>query len=280
MSALISASDTLALLKNAAPLVHCISNQVAANDCANALLAIGASPIMADAPEEVAEVTAACRALALSLGTPSRSKADAMLLAGKQAFALDLPVVFDPVGVGMSDFRRNIAAQILSQVHPSILRCNASELWSLAMHTPSHSGVDASIDQYTLPQTAQLAMQFAQTHCCIVAVSGATDLVTDGNALYRLCVGTPLMRKITGCGCMLTALTAAFAATVPQHLLEASIYAAGAMGLCGSAAAARMRDRDGTGSLRVYLIDALSCLTPDALQNSLKIEEITHHELH
>lgn len=119
-------------VRQASPLVHCISNLVTANDCANVVLAAGASPIMADAPEEVREITALSRALCLSLGTPNPRKADAMFLAGRKAAELGLPVVFDPVGVGASAYRQEIAQKLLQDVPLTVLRCNASELQTLS----------------------------------------------------------------------------------------------------------------------------------------------------
>ena len=166
-------------VRETSPLVHCISNLVSANDCANIVLAAGASPIMADDPEEVEEITALSRALCLSLGTPNPRKAEAMVKAGRTAARLDLPVVFDPVGVGASQFRRDIAAEVLREVPVTVLRCNASELQALSGLAQVSRGVDAG---KTLPPEAlrPLAEQFAAQHHCVAAVTGAEDIVTDG----------------------------------------------------------------------------------------------------
>ena len=166
-------------VRETSPLVHCISNLVSANDCANIVLAAGASPIMADAPEEVEEITALSRALCLSLGTPNPRKAEAMVKAGRTAARLGLTVVFDPVGVGASQFRQSIAAEVLREVPVTVLRCNASELQALSGLAQISRGVDAG---KTLPPEAlrPLAEQFAAQNHCVAAVTGAEDIVTDG----------------------------------------------------------------------------------------------------
>ena len=264
-------ADLLTNVQTVSPLVHCISNLVTANDCANIVLAVGASPIMADAPEEVEEITALCRSLCLSLGTPNPRKAEAMLRAGRKAVRLGRPVVFDPVGVGASQFRRDIAAELLREVPLTVLRCNASELQALSgMQEPSR-GVDsgkAPPPESLLP----LAKQFAAEHRCVVAVTGAEDLVTDGQTAYGIRNGTPLLRKVTGAGCMLSVLTAAFVGANPASPLEAAAAAVCTMGLCGEIAAQRLTEGEGTGTLRTRLMDAVSCLTGDKLEKGANYE--------
>lgn len=259
-------------VRRVSPLVHCISNLVTANDCANIVLAAGASPIMADAPEEAAEITAMSRALCLSLGTPNPRKADAMLRAGRAAARLGLPVVFDPVGVGASQFRKGIAADILREVPLTVLRCNATELQALAgLQGDASRGVDAGA---ALPQKAllPLAKQFALEHHCVAAVTGAEDIVTDGKTAYGVRNGTPLLRRVTGTGCMLSVLTAAFTGANPDMPLEAAAAAAVMMGLCGEMAAARLTGAEGTGTLRMYLMDAVSKMTGETLDKGANYE--------
>ena len=241
-------------VRETSPLVHCISNLVSANDCANIVLAAGASPIMADDPEEVEEITALSRALCLSLGTPNPRKAEAMVKAGRTAARLGLPVVFDPVGVGASQFRRDIAAEVLREVPVTVLR-----------------GVDAG---KTLPPEAlrPLAEQFAAQHHCVAAVTGAEDIVTDGKTTHILRNGTPLLRRVTGAGCMLSVLTAAFVGANPDRPLAAAAAAVCAMGLCGETAAARLTGEEGTGTLRMYLMDAVSNLTGEQLDQGANDE--------
>ena len=166
------------------PLVHCISNQVASNDCANIVLACGASPIMAEDPEEVAEVTAISKAVSLSLGTPNPRKAEALLRAGKKANEMGIPVVFDPVGVGVSKFRQETAKKFLDEVKPAILRCNCSELRTLCLEEANRRGVDADTNQeHDLNRNIALAKAAAESLGCVIAMTGEEDVLTDGTAV-------------------------------------------------------------------------------------------------
>ncbi len=260
-------------VQTVSPLVHCISNQVASNDCANIVLACGASPIMAEDPEEVAEVTAISKAVSLSLGTPNPRKAEALLRAGKKANEMGIPVVFDPVGVGVSKFRQETAKKFLDEVKPAILRCNCSELRTLCLEEANRRGVDADTKQeHDLNRNIALAKAAAESLGCVIAMTGEEDVLTDGAAVYLGKNGTPLMRKVTGTGCMLSVLTGAFVGANPEHPLEAALGAVCAMGLCGQLAEKRMRGLDGTGSFRVYLMDAVSNLTPEQLEEGADYE--------
>lgn len=268
-----SLCDILNQVQTASPLVHCISNQVASNDCANIVLACGASPIMAEDPEEVAEVTALSKAVSLSLGTPNPRKAEALLRAGKQANALGIPVVFDPVGVGVSAFRQKIASDFLTEVRPTILRCNCSELRALILEEENARGVDADTAQERDEnRNIELAKTVAKGLGCVVAMTGEEDVITDGKTVCIGHNGTPLMRRVTGTGCMLSVLTGAFVGANPDHPLEAALGAVCAMGLCGEIAEKRMQPQDGTGSFRVYLMDAVSNLTPEELEEGADYE--------
>ena len=265
--------EILQQVQTVSPLVHCISNQVASNDCANIVLACGASPIMAEDPEEVAEVTAISRAVSLSLGTPNPRKAEALRRAGKQANALGIPVVFDPVGIGVSAFRQEIAAAFLEEVRPTVLRCNCSELRALILEEENARGVDADTAQEREEdQNIALAKAAARSLGCVVAMTGEEDVITDGTTVCIGHNGTPRMRSVTGTGCMLSVLTGAFVGADPEHPLEAALGAVCAMGLCGEIAEGRMQPQDGTGSFRVYLMDAVSNLTPEALEEGADYE--------
>ena len=254
-------------VRQASPLVHCISNLVTANDCANIVLAAGASPIMADAPEEVREITALSRALCLSLGTPNPRKADALFLAGRKAAELGLPVVFDPVGVGASAYRQEIAQKLLRDVPLTVLRCNASELQTLSGQSLVSRGVDAG-KAPELETLLPLAGRFAAAHHCIVAVTGAEDIVTDGTTAYGIRSGTPLLRQVTGTGCMLGALTAAYLSAASG--LDAAVTACVVLGICGQLA----ETERGSGSFMVRLLDALSTLQDAELERYMDLEEI------
>lgn len=251
------------------PMVHCMVNLVTANDCANLVLASGASPIMAQDPEEVAQVTAACDGLVLNLGTPSPRKIQAMLLAGMAAKERGIPVVFDPVGVGCSDFRTQAARDILRQVHPTVIRGNASEIRTLLLGTMASRGVDA---EEVTQDHLTLAKELAQTSGAVVVLSGDWDIVTDGTASYRVGNGHPMMRCVTGTGCQMSALIGAYAAANPDKTLCAALAGVCAFGLCGEIAFGRLEPQDGNATYRNYLIDGVYHLTEKALEEGAKYE--------
>lgn len=263
-------------LRVSAPMVHCITNYVTANDCANLLLACGASPIMADDPEEAAQITARCQGLCLNLGTLHRHTVPAMLEAGRTANRLGLPVVLDPVGAGASRLRTQTALRLLEEVRFTVIRGNLSELKALAGAEGGSHGVDAAdadrITEATLEEAVAFAKAFARKTGAVTAITGAIDLVTDGEQAFCIRNGHPLMRSVTGTGCMLSALTAAFAAANPGQPLEAAAAATAAMGLCGETAQRRLTAPDGSAAYRNYLLDAVYNLTPEALQRGANYE--------
>lgn len=251
------------------PLVHCMANLVAANDCANLALASGASPIMAEDLEEVEQVTSSCDSLVLNLGTPNPRKIQALLLAGKTAKKLGKPVIFDPVGAGCSDLRRNAAGEILCQVRPDIIRGNASEIRTLLLGTMAHRGVDA---EEVAEEPLDLAKLLAQRTGAVVVISGDVDVVTDGAVSYRVRNGHPMMRSVTGTGCQMSVLIGAYAAANPEKTLLAALAGVCGFGLCGELAQRRMGPLDGNAGYRNYIIDALYRLTGNALEEGAKYE--------
>lgn len=253
--------DSLRLVK---PLVHCIVNHVTANDCANLVLACGASPIMAEDAAEAAEVTSFCRATVLNLGIPSPEKIKALVAAGKMASTLGHPTVFDPVGAGVSQLRRDGAARILEQVRPTVIRGNADEIATLLLGSRCTSGVDAGTSDEAAHR--QLAMELAASTGAVVVLSGRTDIVTDGVSCFRVHNGSPVMRAVTGTGCQLSCLVGSFLAASPDEPLQASLAAVCAMGLCGQQAQARLRGSEGNATYRNYIIDAVYHLTGEELE--------------
>lgn len=251
------------------PMVHCMVNLVTANDCANVVLASGACPIMAQDPEEVAQVTAACDSLVLNLGTPSPRKIQALLLAGKAAKERGIPVIFDPVGVGCSDFRRQAAREILRQVCPTIIRGNASEIRTLLWGTLASRGVDAEVVE---EDHLVLAKELARATGAVVVLSGDVDIVTDGAVSYRVRNGHPMMRTVTGTGCQMSTLMGAYAAANPDKLLLAALAGVCAFGLCGEVAFGRLGPLDGNASYRNYLIDGVYHLRGETLEKGAKYE--------
>ena len=219
------------------PLIHNITNYVTVNDCANILLACGGSPIMADDPAEVEEITSLCQGLTINMGTLNSTKVTSMLLAGKKANELGHPVILDPVGAGASAFRTESALKLLNEVRFSVIRGNISEIKTLAFGTGSTKGVDAdgmdAITPETLDAAVAFAKHFAKKIHSVIAITSTIDLVTDGEKTYCIYNGHPDMRRITGTGCQLSAMTAAFVTANPDKSLEAAAAAVCAMGFCG-----------------------------------------------
>ena len=202
------------------PLVHNITNYVAATDCANITLTIGASPIMADEPKEVGEVTQIADGLVLNCGTISESRLNAMLISGKTAKSREIPIVLDPVGIGISKFRTSAVHKIITEVKPDIIRLNASELKSICLNIKNMSGVDAvNIDSFD--DTVELAKKLSLKTNAIIGVSGISDIVTDGK-------NTAVIS-----GCMLSSVIGAFAAANPNNLFYAVSVAFGLYASCG-----------------------------------------------
>ncbi|NLW77861.1 MAG: hydroxyethylthiazole kinase [Ruminococcaceae bacterium] len=248
-----------------APLIHSITNYVTVNDCANILLACGASPIMADDIGEVEEITALCGGLNLNIGTLNARTIPAMLAAGKRANALGRPVVFDPVGAGASALRTQTAHHLLEEVRFAVIRGNISEVKTLALGSGTTKGVDAdladAVTEDTLAGAVAFARQFAAKTGAVVAITGAIDIVADAQQAYCIRNGHPMMRLVTGVGCQLSALAAACVAASPGHPLQAAAAAVCAMGLCGERAFARMAQQDGNFAYRGYILDAVTNLT-------------------
>lgn len=258
-------SAALERLRTIAPLIHCITNYVTAGDTANMLLAAGASPIMADDPSESAEITALAAGLTLNLGTPSQNRIEAMLRSGEAANQRNIPVVFDPVGAACSGLRRNAVSQLTSRVKLSAVRGNLSELSFLAGFSAQERGVDTA-DTGISPRTA--AETAAKRLGCVCAVTGEQDVISDGSRTIVLRNGTPLLRNITGAGCMTSALCAALIAVSDPFTGTAAGIAF--MDVCGELAA---QSSGGMGAFRMAMFDAAGNLTPQTLAERLIIDE-------
>ena len=267
----------LANVREKNPLIHNITNYVTVNDCANILLACGASPIMADDVDEVEEITSLCAGLNINIGTLNQRTIPAMIAAGKQANRLQHPVLLDPVGAGASTLRTNTALQLLKEVQFTVSRGNISEIKTLAMGSGSTKGVDADVaDQVTeqnLDQAVAFAKEFAAKTGAVIAITGAIDIVADAKtACLMIRNGRPEMGRVTGTGCQLSAMTTAYLAANPTEPLTATAAAVCAMGLCGQKAQERLGEQDGNLSYRGYIIDAVDHLTPDELERGAMYE--------
>lgn len=240
------------------------------------LHACGALPVMADAPEEAAEITANAAALTINLGTLNPARAAAMLKSGQAANRCGIPVTLDPVGAGATAFRRKTAAALLETVRFTAIRGNASEIRYLAGAHAVCSGADVSaadaLTDATRQSACEIAQRLAQKTGAVIMMTGAADLLTDGRTAYTVRNGHPLMSRITGSGCMLSALTAAFLAVRPEQPLSACLTVLCAMGLAGEIAADRMTAQDGNASFRRYLTDTVFHLTEQQLEEGARYE--------
>jgi hydroxyethylthiazole kinase len=246
-------------VRNRKPLVHHITNYISINDCANVTLAIGASPIMANDPDEVAEVVSQSAALVINLGTPNTRMLESMLVAGNQANAMGIPVIFDPVGVGFTQARTRTVEQLLLCVRMTAIRGNLAEIQRMSGLFASMRGIDSLA---TEEDAADSVRQASLEMGCLVAATGATDFISDGRNVCRLANGDPMMSKVTGTGCMTTSLVASCCGAMGASLAS---VAAGVMfmGIAGEMAHAALRAEEGTGTFRSRLLDSVSNLTSD-----------------
>ena len=263
-------------VRKTCPLVHNITNYVTVNACANILLACGASPIMSDDAGEVEEITSICGGLNINIGTLNQRTIPSMLLAGKKANELGHPVVLDPVGAGASTLRTKTARDLVDQIHFTVIRGNISEIKTLALGSGTTKGVDADVaDKVTrdnLSKAVAFAKEFAARTGAVVAITGAIDIVADQERAYCIYNGHPMMSSITGTGCQLSAMTAAYVTANPDNPLEAAAAAVCAMGICGEIAHKRLTPEDGNSSYRNYIIDAIYHLTGEDLDKYANYE--------
>lgn len=263
-------------VRKRSPLVHNITNYVTVNDVANIVLAIGASPIMADEVDEVEDITSICNGLNINIGTLNKRTIPAMLKAGQKANELHHPVVLDPVGVGASQLRTQTAFDLIDHIHFDVIRGNISEIKTLALNQGNVHGVDASIEDAVtddnLEQCIHFVEAYAQKTNSVIVVTGAIDLVADEKQCYVIRNGEKEMSAITGTGCQLSALIAAFVSANQDNVLEAVAGAVCTMGLAGEIAKTYMLENDGNSTYRHRIIDAVYHMTGDMLEKGAKYE--------
>lgn len=247
--------EDLARIREGAPLIHQITNYVVATQSANLTLALGASPVMAHAPEEVEEMAAMSGALILNIGTLDAEQVEGMLLAGRAANEAGVPVIIDPVGVGATRFRATVTAGLLEALDTTILRGNGGEIAFLAGQEGGSKGVDSILEGDPVEAADRIALH----NDMVVACTGERDLVSDGSRRYIISGGHPLMGRTTGFGCMTTVMTACFAAVQPDPYL-AAVEGLALFAAAGERAAAKA---GGPGTLAAMIIDELNGIGPD-----------------
>jgi hydroxyethylthiazole kinase len=259
-------AQNLAAVRQNGPLVHNITNFVVMNFTANVLLAMGASPVMAHAPNEVEEMAAMANALVLNIGTLTDEWVASMIKAGQRAALADTPIILDPVGAGATTFRTASAQRIINQTRVHVIRGNASEIMSFSDSTGATKGVETTLD---VEDIADEARKLADKTDITMAVTGAVDLISDGDRVVRVANGHPMMARVTGTGCAATAIIGAFMA-VDADPVRAAVTALAYYGVAGELAA---NAASGPGSFVPALIDALHNIKPDELPERVRIEE-------
>jgi hydroxyethylthiazole kinase len=263
-------------VRNTVPLVHNITNYVTVNDVANVILACGGSPIMSDEPDDVVDITTICGGLNINIGTLNKRSIEAMFTAGKRANELGHTVLMDPVGAGASKLRTDTALNIMDEIKLDVIRGNISEIKTLALGSGTTKGVDAdvadAVTEDTLDKSVEFIKEFANKTGSIIAITGAIDLVSDGDKCYIIRNGRPEMGKITGTGCQLSGLMTAYVTANPDNKLEAAAAAVCVMGIAGEIGREHMQEGEGNSTYRNRIIDAVYNMDSAVLESRAKYE--------
>ncbi len=270
-------NKTYEKLQEKTPIVHCITNYVTVNDCANIILAAGGSPIMADSALEVEEITSISDSLVINIGTLNERLIESMVKAGKKANKVGNPTILDPVGVGASTLRKNTTFKLLEEINFSVISGNASEIKAIYKEGGRTSGVDANeedrIEEINLNQMVEICKKLSKKTGAIISLTGAIDIVAFKNKANIIYNGNPLMSKISGTGCMLSGLLGAYCGANKNSLFEATSLALAHMGLAGDLALEKLEEKQGgLSTYKILLIDAISQIDYKILKRGVKIE--------
>ena len=249
------------------PLIHCITNPISINQCANAILAVGSRPIMAEHPKEVAEITRTAKALMVNLGNITDTRMKSIRISAKTATENRISILLDAVGIACSQLRRDYIHELLSKVTPTVIKGNYSEIHALYQDSYRSFGVDA--EDLDLSAVSNAAVVLARERNIIILASGKVDIVTDGKRLFHIRNGTPQLSTITGTGCMLGALCATYLSANTE--LDSVITACALLGIAGEKA----QTTCGSGTFFVNLMDALSTLTAEDIYTNINLEDIS-----
>lgn len=248
------------------PLIHCITNPISINQCANAILAVGAKPIMAEHPKEVLEITKTADALLLNIGNITDARMEAMPISFKEAIKRNIPVVLDIVGLACSSMRKAFVSKLLKEASPTVIKGNYSEIFALYHQEYCSSGVDAdaSIDE---ENAEKAAIFLADKYKTTILATGKKDMITDGKRLVYINNGTQQLSSVTGTGCMLGALCASYLAM--EHSFDAVVYACAVLGVSGELS----ETLAGNGTFMQKVMDRISTITKDEIEKHVKKEE-------
>jgi len=258
-------------INNCSPLVHCLTNHITINDCANVILEVGGKPIMAEHHAEVEEITAVANSLVINLGNITDERMTSMMLSGNVAKIKKIPSIIDVVGVGCSKLRLNFAKKIIEECCPDVIKGNVSEIKALAGISHNARGIDAGeediISQDNLSTSVNIAKKLSQKTNAVVVITGKTDIVAQGEKVYLVKNGCEMLSKITGTGCMLNAIIGTFISS--RKLFESAVLGAVLIGIAGENASIA----NGTGSFKTLLHDNIFTITDENIIDKIKLEE-------
>lgn len=250
------------------PLIHCITNPISINDCANVVLAVGGKPIMAEHPLEVAEITSVSKSLGVNLGNITDVRMESMIISGRTALEKKIPQVIDLVGVACSALRLEYAKKFISECHPNVIKGNMSEIKAICGMNSNSKGIDVGKDdiitQDNFNDTITILKNFAKETGAVIAVTGVIDIITDGVYTYFIENGCEMLSMITGTGCMVNSLIATYIST--GEILEGTVLAVALMGICGELS----QNVKGTGSFRTELIDNIFNISDEVIIKKIK----------
>lgn len=255
------------IVKKQKPLIHCITNPISINQCANTILAVGAKPIMAEHPREVMEITESADGLMLNLGNITDTRMEAMLISANKANEKRIPTVLDVVGIACSSLRREYTHNLLHKAKMTVIKGNYSEIYALFNEKYSSAGVDSDVS-LSIENTEEAAVNLAIKYRTIVLATGKSDIITDGNRKVFIHNGCIQLSSVTGTGCMLGALCTSFLAS--SNTMDAVILASAYLSICGQLA----KTDKGSGSFMVNLLDKLSNISDDEVSKFLDMEEV------
>lgn len=260
--------DFLSHVRKQQPLIHCITNPISINQCANGILAVGGRPIMAEHPEEVSDITRTAKAVMLNLGNITDTRMESIIISANTAMKNRIPILLDAVGIACSQLRRNYIHKLLSEVTPTAIKGNYSEINALYQDRYCSSGVDAD-DSLDLVTIDRCAVALAREKNTMILASGKVDVLTDGKRLVHIHNGTSQLSAVTGTGCMLGALCAVYLSA--DQSLDAIITACALLGISGEKAQTSI----GNGTFFINLMDALSTLSAEDIYQNTRQEEIS-----
>ena len=255
-------------VKTNKPLIHCITNHISINDCANVVLSVGAKPIMAEHPAEVSEITASSQALAVNLGNINDTRMKSIFLSGKTAYEKNIPSIIDIVGVACSNLRLDFTNKFILECHPNVIKGNMSELKALCGIKSGAKGIDVgekdAVTNNNLDNYITMLKSLSSKTGSVVAATGVVDIITGGNDTYLIENGCEMLSMITGTGCMLNVLAAAFISS--NNIMGGTVLATAFMGICGELS----RNSKGTATFRTTLLDTIYSLSDYMLRDRIK----------